>query len=658
MCAIAGLWMPASPGAPIVRDWAAAMADRMRHRGPDGEGVWWDPRLGLALAHRRLAIRDTAETAGQPMEHPTQRSVLVFNGELDNHRAWRSQLRKAGCAMGHRGVCSPAGTTAIQSSQGDTEVLLHALDRWGVERVCQDAHGMWAWAWWDASAQRLTLSRDRLGKKPLYWMEQPWGMAFASQLQALRCLTVWSPRLNPGALADYLRWGFLEGPDSIFDGVHRVEPGQTVTFERARCVARRRYWSASHSLQVGAQSRFRSAVEAQAAVMDALRDAVKERMQADVPIGAFLSGGVDSALVMAVMRDQGVDVQTFCSGFDSPDYDESPQAARIAAALGSRHETIAITGAMAAGCLPDLPRIMDEPLADASLIPTTVLAQHAASSVKVVLTGDGGDEAFGGYVRYRMAASWMRLLAAAPRPFRSGLAGVIEAIEPGHWDTAFRWLASRHRPTLPASKADKLVRWLRADDDAQRLRTGLQRWEPRVLWPGAPMTPLASVLPAAVDQASGSERMQLMEMRHYLCGDLLAKMDRATMWAGLEARSPLLDHRVVDLAWRVPPGLKAEGPRLKELLRRCLEHYLPRELFDRPKRGFSAPLDHWLRAELRETADQLLRGLISHVAGRWNTQPIQQAWVAQQSGSAHHVDRLWTLMILEQWRREWNVDLP
>lgn len=658
MCAIAGVWMPDSPDGAWLGEVAAAMAGRMKHRGPDGQGVWCDPQVGMALSHRRLAIRDTGATARQPMEHPGGRAVLVFNGELDNHVRWRAELIRSGCAMGHR----DSDSRRVTYSAGDTEVLLHALDEWGVDRVCHEALGMWSWAYFDRSSDQLVLSRDRLGKKPLYWIEASWGMAFASQLQAFQAIPQWQARVAPEGLAQYLKWGYIEGPSAILQGVRRVEPGQMLTFKHARFVEDRRYWSVDRSVEQGTRQRIHSPIEAQAAVLDTLRIAVIDRMQADVPVGAFLSGGIDSALVVALMQEQGADTSTFSIGFDSPDHDESDDARVIARTLGTRHHTTTVDAAVAADWLAQLPAIMDEPLADASLIPSAVLAQQAAQSVKVVLTGDGGDEAFGGYARYRLGGRGMRALAALPAGLRHGMANAMSRIEPAQWEWLAGRVGRRWRPTLPASKADKLVRWLRAENPEARSQVGLLRWDPTALWPAAPLElgppALAPASQMAAQMVSSSERLQLLEMRHYLCGDLLAKMDRATMWSSLEARSPLLDHRVVDLAWRISPAVKAEGPRLKEVLRLSLERYLPRALFDRPKRGFSAPIEHWLRRELHGPAQELLNSLMRHVDGRWNTELIERVWAEQQAGTAHHADRLWTLITLELWRRHWNLDLP
>lgn len=662
MCAIAGVWMRSPASVHQMAQWASSMTQAMQHRGPDGSGLWVDQPLGLALAHCRLAIRDTGDGASQPMVEPGGDRVLVFNGEVDNHRSWREELIRQGHGLGH----VRAGTDQIESSPGDTEALLHALSHWGPERVCRRTQGMWAWAWFERDAQRLTLSRDRVGKKPLYWLQADWGMAFASQMQAFRCLPMFKPSLNPQALSHYLRWGFISGPQTILNGVHRVEPGQTLVFEQGRLASQFQHWSVDEDIERGLRSRVVDPSFAQRELMRVLKQSVADRLSTDVSTGAFLSGGIDSALVVALMQELGASTRTWCAGFDDPQHDESQRALAIAKTLGTRHETVRVEGRAAVDLMPDLARIMDEPLADASLIPTTVLARQSASSVKVVLTGDGGDEGFGGYPRYRMNGRLMRGLGGIPPPLRRAMAMGLEQVESRHWAQLARYVPSAWRPTLPAAKADKLARWLRAEGDQARRQVGLMRWDPAMLWKAAPLESrdpqstggLSARTSASIGDLSPSEQLQRWEMTHYLSGDLLTKMDRATMWSSLEARSPLLDHRVVAFAWRCSPALKAEGPRLKELLRCCLEGYLPRSLMDVPKRGFTPPMDRWLRAELKAPALELLESLLKHTQGRWNEALIRQAWTAQQEGTRHEVDRVWTLLTLELWRQEWGLELP
>lgn len=637
------------------------MLDTMAHRGPDGQGLWVDEKAGLVLAHRRLAIQDPSDAAAQPMATADGDQVLVFNGEVYNHAEWRGQLARDGCGFGHRGA---DGRPA--RSPGDTEALLHALRHWGPDRSCRRTRGMFAWAWLERSQGRLTLARDRLGKKPLVVAEGPWGMAFASQLSALLTLPMVGRRLRPQALDHYLRWGHAPVDHTLVAGVSRVGPGEVQVWEAARRTARRRYWQAEVVATMGARQRLAPGPETTARLEAVLAAAVRDRLIADVPLGAFLSGGIDSALVVALMQEQGDGrTLTYSIGFDDPHCDESPQAAAIAKALGTRHTSWTATGSQARDLLSQLPQITDEPLGDASQLPTTLLALQASASVKVALTGDGGDEAFGGYPRYRQAMGLLGAVSRWPAPLRhlGGLA--ISQVRPARWQSMADRLPVSMRPTLMASKVDKLQRWLQADGPLQRRLALMQRWDPAGLRGGrseggAASGPEADAL-CGVECDAGlheSERMQLQEMCDTLSADLLAKMDRATMWASMEARSPLLDDRVLALAWRLDPRLKAEGPRSKEILRQLLARRLDPALFDRPKRGFSAPLTRWLGGELKEPVDELLHSLCRHTHGRWRTGAITAAWAAQQSGRSHEVDRLWTLVALEGWRRRWGLELP
>ncbi len=654
MCGIAGIWR--AQGQPIedVAALAQRMVQSLARRGPDGEGVWTNERVGLALAHRRLAIQDVSPAAAQPMQDALQRSALVFNGEIYNYRELRARLSLEGIKpITDRGA----------APFSDTAVLLQMLQYWGVETACKQALGMFAIAWWNADQQILYLTRDRMGKKPLYWASGSWGLAFASQPRALWMVPELQPQLNPDRIGQYLHLGFVLANQSLLANIHTLEPGQIQQWAMRdgipRPIQTQRYWHLGEVAAQGMNHRITSLSEACENLRPLLFSAVRQRIQADVAVGAFLSGGVDSALVVAAMQavgtNQGGTVRTFSMGFDDQDYDEAPQALAIARHLGTQHTQWRMTGQDALAMLPQIPDILDEPMADASIFPTTCLSLQAQSHVGVVLTGDGGDEAFGGYMRYRQAEGWLGHLQRLPLPLRLWLSACLQKTPSGIWNPLSKVWPENHRPTQLGIKVQKLAQWLRQKNPAEQARIFLALWPASSLQVNEGEDDMSAPL-----GLSPSEAMQWWEMRHYLPGDLLTKMDRASMWASLEARSPLLDHRLIELAWRLAPTLKAMGDSPKLVLRRLLREVLPAHIVYGPKRGFSVPLDAWLRGALRERARDLLESWCNrdwgHTAlyGIPSRNEVMQTWSAQQNGAVGLADRLWALIQLELWMQRWR----
>ncbi len=555
-----------------------AMVDQLRHRGPDDAGMWLDPAAGVALGHTRLAVVDLSPAGHQPMLSADGRWVISYNGEIYNADELRADLVSQGSRLrGH----------------SDTEILVEAIAVWGVAAVLERANGMFAFALWDRQTRRLTLARDRIGKKPLYYGRVGRELLFGSELKALCAHPAFAPEIDRDALAQYLRFGWLPGPRSIYRGVLKLPAGTVVVLaaDDETSPEPQPYWSAGMTAQGLTSNPFVGSLDdAATALEELLTDSVRRRMMADVPLGALLSGGVDSTLVVAMMqRLASRPVQTFTIGFQERKWDEAPAARAMAAHLGTAHTELYLTGADALDVIPDLPSIYDEPFADPSQLPTILVCRLARSAVTVALSGDGGDEPFGGYGRYRRVRDrWDRLKA---------------------WPLLSRRALAALRDQFPAGS--KLARRLRGVEAAGLVHLyALERSRaeaPTRLVPGA------RSLPDIVDQPGfwpkgldPSQTMMFLDLAGYLPDNNLVKVDRASMSVGLEIRSPLLDYRVVELAFRLPLSMRLGHDRGKLVLWRLLERHVPRALVERPKQGFGVPIGQWLRGPLRDWAEALL----------------------------------------------------
>lgn len=639
MCGIAGFVSRGPWAQRRAQRVIEAMTGSVAHRGPDDQGVWLEAAGHVALGQRRLAIVDLSPGGHQPMVSHDGRFVITFNGEIYNHTDLRAELEALGCAF---------------RSASDTEVLLEAIARWGVAQACARARGMWAFAAWDRQTRRLSLARDRLGKKPLYvWHDERGGVAFGSELRALWHFPGFQAELEPQALAEYFRYGYVSEHVAIFRRVEKVLPGTVLELGLGGARKVHVYWSLAEVAARGAAARVRDSREGEERLLELLRDATRRRMLADVPLGAFLSGGVDSGLVVSLMQEASIaKVKTFSIGFRASGFDEAPVARAVAKRLGTDHTELYVGEEQARDLVPALPGIFDEPFADPSQIPTHLLAKLARPHVTVALTGDGGDESFGGYVRYRNMHGAVGALYGLPRPARRALAAGLRAVPPGFWEKLVSALPARRRPRFIVSKVTKLVQALELDDATERGKAYLSFWSPELLLAGSPRAtdPFG---PRGHLAAGGSEAMQFWETLHYLPGDLLAKMDRATMAVALEARAPLLDHLVVEHAWRLPPEMKASRQAGKRVLRSLLFRYLPRSLVDLPKQGFSAPIGRWLATGLRDWARAELDYGAAHLSDLIDWQPIEGAWSAHLAGRAGLAERLWIAVMFCAWHRRW-----
>ena len=638
MCGIAGVLAYSGGDLPAI---ISQMVARIRYRGPDESGVWCDPQSGLGLGHARLSVLDLSPAGQQPMRSPSGRYVIVFNGEIYNHLELRRQLG------------------ASWRGHSDTETLLASIETWGIEKTLRSVTGMFAFAVWDRLDARLTLARDRIGEKPLYYGWCGRTFLFGSELKALKAYPEWSGQVDHGALASYMRYAYVPLPHSIYAGIRKLLPGTFIVVSNQDAMEwpePQPYWSAldaAHQPVAGDASDGEMADELELI----LKRTVKDQMVADVPLGAFLSGGIDSSTVVALMQAQSSQpVRTFSIGFHEADYDEAGHAKAVASHLGTHHSELYVTPEDALAVIPRLPTIYDEPFADTSGIPTYLVARLARQHVTVSLSGDGGDELFGGYHRYFLGPSIWRRIQFLPVSVRAALGRALTALSPGLWDRLGTLLhiamPTKLRLTAFGDKIHKLASVIDVADQVELYRRLIsQHREPGSLVIGAQEPRIwADAQEGALKRRDISEHMMFHDLVGYLTDDILTKVDRAAMAVSLETRIPMLDHRIVEFSWRLPLQMKIRHGHGKWLLRQVLYRHVPRTLIERPKMGFGVPLDTWLRGPLREWAADLLDESRLRREGYFHVAPIVTKWKEHLSGRRNWQYWLWNVLMFQAWR--------
>jgi asparagine synthase (glutamine-hydrolysing) len=647
-----------------LRSGITAMSAALIHRGPDAGGVWVDPANKVALGHRRLSILDLTAEGAQPMRGPSGRFQLVFNGEIYNHQAISQELRKVGYQFrGH----------------SDTEVLVTAIEEWGVTETLNRLVGMFAFAAWDSHASKLYLARDRMGEKPLYYGKTPAGILFTSELKVLRACPGWSGgKINAAATGLYLRYGYVPAPHSIYEGFYKLLPGTVLVIDPSLDLGSpnfspfpeaevqfkpQYYWSiAERANQLSSSVMHLSERALEDRLDRMLREAISEQMIADVPLGAFLSGGIDSSVVTAVMQSISErPVNTFTIGFDEGEFDESSHAEAVAKHLGTHHTTLYVKSKMALDIVGDMADVYDEPFADSSQIPTTLLCRLARQHVTVCLSGDGGDELFGGYNRYLYTDQIARSILPLPRAVRSGAAsllGVIpsELLYSGIQSaaTVYPKLRSLNNTNIEA-RIFKLRNALKAESLIDVYRGLVSYW-------GSPSDVLTRSSQNVIEYLSEDflvsnsdvlNQLMYWDLRTYLPDDNLVKVDRASMYSSLETRLPLLDYKIVELALSMSGDQKVRKGVTKWPLRQVLYRYVPQALIDRPKMGFSVPVAAWLRGDLREWAEELLsrERLLRH--NLFDIDKVHQKWNEHLSARRDHSMQLWTILMFQLWHERW-----
>lgn len=644
MCGFTGFWQRDAANHALEHI-ARSMADCIAYRGPDDSGVWVDEGACLALGHRRLSIVDLSAAGHQPMLSTSGRFVLAYNGEVYNHLDLRQDLAAEGAAPAWRG-------------HSDTETLLACIEAWGVETTLNHSVGMFAFALWDRQERTLVLARDRAGEKPLYYGWQGDAFLFGSELKALRAHPAFNAPVDRGALVLFLRHNYVPAPYSIHEGIFKLPPGTWLELRQGqREAAPQAYWSLAQVAERGMADPFKgSDTEAVDEVARLMGKAVAGQQLADVPLGALLSGGIDSSLITSLMRAQSTQpIRTFTIGFEDKTYDEATHARAVAAHLGTEHTELRLSANDALGLIPRLPSMYDEPFADSSQLPTHLVMKLAREHVTVALSGDAGDEFFGGYNRYFLGPKTWDRLGWMPKPLRRALGASMTALPAQTINQLAGPLARSLGVAQPGDKAHKLGRRLRHVEGIDDLYVSLV-----TEWPDAEdMVVGGRVPPNLLDSrerwpslADPVARMMALDGMTYMPDDILVKVDRASMAVSLETRAPFLDRDVMEFAWRLPMHMKLRDGKGKWILRQLLDRHVPRALIERPKMGFGIPLDQWLRGPLREWADDLLAEDRLRREGYLRPEPIIQTWQAHIRGEGSFGYRLWSVLMFQAWLAE------
>ena len=648
MCGIAGFIDHEGFSVKYAKQIGNAMGKAIQHRGPDDSGLWIDKENGIVLSHQRLAVIDLSVSAHQPMVSSSGRYVICFNGEIYNHKDLRSEL-------------DLIGKSPLWRSHSDTETILACIDAYGLKKTLIKLIGMFSIALWDKSAKEVILARDRNGEKPLYYGANGRLLLFGSELKALRAHPKFIPKINRDALCLYLRHNYIPQPYSIYEGIKKLPPGHFVKLKKN--AVPEEYWSLNQNIISAELNPFEgSEKEALNALDKLLISTVKGQMQADVPLGAFLSGGVDSSLILALMQEQSSrPIESFTIGFNDKEFNEAPFGKEVAKYLGTKHNELYISSKTAREVIPKLPKIFDEPFSDSSQIPTFLVSEMAQKQVKVCLSGDGGDEVFGGYNRYTWANSFLSKQVNIPKPFLAFVAKLITGLPPSVWNKllkpALLVTPQKFRYSNIGDKLHKIAKVLNCSSLEEFYLLLISHWnfpESIVIQGKEPKTILTSEgkIP---DKLSNEEQMMFYDMVMYLPDDILVKVDRAAMAVSLETRAPFLDHRVIDLACQLPLAMKIRDGTNKWCLRQLLYKRVPKNLIERPKMGFGVPIGDWLRGPLRNWAEYLLAEKRIIQSGYFQNLEIQKKWKEHLSGEKNWQYDLWDILMFESWREEEGI---
>jgi asparagine synthase (glutamine-hydrolysing) len=651
MCGIAGIFSYRINK--DIKDRVKHMTGKLQHRGPDDSGIWLDFESAIAIGHRRLSVIDTSNSGHQPMCSQCGQYIIAFNGEIYNHLSLRKELNKTDAYQKIEGVANKFKW----KGRSDTETLLEYISKFGVNKALKASTGMFSFALWDCHNNTLTLARDRIGEKPLYYGWVGDFFIFCSELKAIQSLPEFNNPIDRGALALYFEHCTVPSPYSIYENIFKLDPGSFITLQKQdlkqKKVNQEKYWDFSNIAHNGIHNQIDNDIEAVDKLNFLLQETISKQSVSDVPLGVFLSGGIDSSLVSALMQAQSnIPISTYTVGFDESGFDESNFASAVAKHLGTNHNELRVTANDALSVIPKLPELYDEPFADSSQVPTYLVCKAASRHVKVALSGDGGDELFGGYNRYLWGDRIWNKVGWMPQNLRKIIGLGIQSISTESWDFIESYLPKGYRVAHMGSKAHKFSYRLRTVNNMNDLYRSLVTEWPKDMNPVIGANILATKLDDSNvirDIAEEKHRMMLFDSITYLPDDILTKVDRASMGVSLETRAPLLDHNVAELAWRLPLHMKIRNGQGKWVLRQILYKHIPPRLIERPKAGFAIPIGEWLRGPLREWAELLLDDSRLDSEGFLNTKLVRKIWEEHLSKTSDWTVRIWTILMFQSW---------
>ncbi len=643
MCGITGYWDTSNR---IEQSDLLNMLDSIHHRGPDDDGIWIDHNNGIALGHRRLSVLDLSKSGSQPMSSKEGRYIIVFNGEIYNHLSIRESLKNDGVNINWDG-------------HSDTETLVNAIQCWGINKTLQYTVGMFAFALWDRKKQILTLARDRVGEKPLYFGYLNKVLIFASELKAIRKHHSFNNDIDRNALTLFFRHNYIPCPHTIYKDIKKLKPGTYIEFSDSGKKSKvLEYWSAREIAEKGQLNTFKGdTYEAISELQRLLSSSISSQLISDVPLGAFLSGGFDSSMVVAIMQSlSNQPVKTFSIGFNEKEYNEAHHAKNVAQHLGTDHTELYVTPEQAMAVIPELPTIYDEPFADSSQIPTYLVSKLAKQHVTVSLSGDAGDELFCGYNRYLYTIKlWKNCSSSLPTPFRAALAGMLTTLSPSAINAVFnnlwRLLPNKYRINNMGNKLHKVADILSMNSPEKIYLNLLSHWQQPsdLVINGEEPNTIITDKSLWADLPNFESTMMYLDTMSYLPDDILVKVDRAAMAVSLETRIPFLDHKLIEFAWALPLSMKIRQGESKWLLRQLLYKYVPEKIIDRPKMGFGVPIDVWLRGPLKEWAENLIDDKKLQQQGFLNPSLIHEKWKQHLSGKANWQYLLWDVLMFQSW---------